>query len=122
MRQRKLKRHTQQFRVNAMAAKRVSTLCSRVITTSPSHHDKPNTSIRLCVPIAIMEESLFPPYIGDRNNERQFYYSATIATMVTSSVRRVVYIGHGIIALYSQNTSKIISEGLKSNIFLGGMP
>ena len=51
------------------------------------------------------------PHIGDRNNERQFYYSATIASMLASSVRRVVYIGLGIFALYSRtrlNGTRII--------------
>ena len=105
-----------------MAVKQVSTLHFRVITTSLSHHDKPNTSIRLCVPKAIMEEKPFPPHIRDLNNERKFYYSAAIASVVSSSVRQVVYIGHGILALYSQTASKTISEGLKFNIFLGACP
>ena len=48
------------------------------------------------------------------------YYSAILANMYASSVRRVICTVHGNLAAYSQNTSEMISEGLLSKIFLRG--
>ena len=46
--------------------------------------------------------------------------ACTPASVYASSTRRPVCIIQEIIALYSQNASKTISEGLKSKILLGG--
>ena len=56
------------------------------------------------------------------NQRHILKYSATLASVFTSSARRAVCIIRGILALYSETTADTISEGLKSKIFLGAFP
>ena len=110
-RQRKLKRHDGS-KVNAMAAK------TSVKVSLPSLHDMMYPSVGLCVPQAILKDSTFVITIINV----MFYYSATLSSVYVSSARRAVCIIRGILALYSENAAETISEGLKSKIFLGGIP
>ena len=109
-RQGKLKRHLDS-EVNAVAAK------TSVKASLPSLHDKPYQSLGLCVPQAILEDSIFVIAIINVT----FYYSATLASVYASSARRTVCIIRAIFALYSENAAETISEGLKLSIFLGGI-
>ena len=84
----------------------------------PSLHNKPYPSLGLCFPQAILEDSTFAIAIINVT----FYYSATLASVYASSTRLAVCIIRGILALYSENAAKTISEGLKSKIFMGGIP
>ena len=111
--QEKLKCHDgSEDQVNAMAAK------TSVMASLPSLHDKPYPYLGLCVHQAILEESTFAIAIINVT----FYYSATLASVYTSSATRTVCIICRILALYSENAAETISEGLKSKIFLRVFP
>ena len=83
-----------------------------------SLHDKPYPSLGLCVPQAILEDSTFTIAIINVT----FYYSTTLASVYTSSTRRVVCIICGILPPYSETAAETISEGLKYKFFLGAFP
>ena len=65
--------------MNAMAAK------TSVKASVPSLHDKPYSSLGLCVPEAILEDSTF-------NNQRHVLVQCTLASVDDSSARRAVCI------------------------------
>ena len=69
-------------------------------------------------PQAILEDSTFTIAIINVT----FYYSATPVSVYASRARRAVCIICRILALYSEYAAETIPEGLKSNIFLGGIP
>ena len=104
-------KHCDGSEVNAMAEK------TSVKASLPSLHDKQYPSLELYIPLAILEESKFVIAIINVT----FYYSATPASVYASSAWGAVCIIRGILALYSENAAEMISEGLKSKNFLGGI-
>ena len=111
-RQGKLKHHDGS-EVNAMAAK------TSVKTSLPNLHNKRYIPILdFAFPKRSWRKPLYSTFAIAITNVT-FYYSATPASVYASSARRAVCIIRGIFALYSP---EMIAEGLKSNIFLEGMP